>query len=39
MIGFRENKEKNVVFLPPPPTKKVGKRAPISTIFFPSALK
>ena len=35
MIGFRENEEKkcNFVFAPPPP-QKVGKGAPISTIFF-----
>ena len=33
MIGFRENEEKNVIFLAPP-KKKVGKGAPISPFFF-----
>ena len=37
MIGFRENEEKNCnIFIAPP--QKVGKGAPISTIFS-SALK
>ena len=40
MIGFRENEEKNVIFLPPPPPQqKVGTGAPISTKNFSSALK
>ena len=39
MIGFRENEEKNCIFLGPPPPQKVGTGAPISTIFFSSALK
>ena len=34
MIGFRENEEKNCNFFVAPPKKKVGKGAPISTIFF-----
>ena len=38
MIGFRENEEKNCNFFLAPP-QKVGKGAPISTIFFSSALK
>ena len=33
MIGFRENEEKNCDFFCPPPPQKVGKGAPISTIF------
>ena len=39
MIGFRENEEKNCNFVFAPPPQKVGKGAPITTIFFPSALK
>ena len=40
MMRFRENEEKDCIFLAPPPhTQKGGKGAPISTMFFSSALQ